>query len=74
MVRSLTGSLCLTLPKQTAGSYRLQSEDDSLSLSSCKDFQIRKDVSGETAIGRIGKGGPTFDLLSTTGSISLQMR
>ena len=73
-VKSLTGSLNLTLPKKVTGRFKLQSEDGNLSLNSCKGFEIRKDVSGESATGIIGEGGATFELFSTAGSICLQRR
>ena len=38
-------------------------------------IEVRKRaVSGETAVARLGQGGPEFELCSTTGSISLQMK
>ncbi|MFH1419334.1 MAG: hypothetical protein ABII12_13755 [Planctomycetota bacterium] len=67
-----TGSVDLSLPAGAAGRFRMATGTGSIRVSGHEGVSVKRSLVGGCAEGTVGKGGPTYDISTGTGSIVLR--
>lgn len=66
------GNVLLELPQEAPGTYRAKSEIGHVSISGREGITVTRSGLGAHAEGRVGEGGPTYDLTANVGAVTIR--